>query len=150
MAEPGLEPGPGPGPGPGLGLEPGPNPAEAVLRELALFELRCDGEDVAEKLLELSLTHRLGPVPLANELLAFVTSKDLDPRLTLDSLAAFEHEVLARRGSRACRRSSSRHGGLRDVHSLQELLDEDEEEEEELLDAYTTPSKVKPNSPPPP
>lgn len=43
--------------------------------------------------LELSLTHRLGPVPLANELLAFVTSKDLDPRLTLDCLAAFEHEV---------------------------------------------------------
>lgn len=100
--------------------------------------------------LELSLTHRLGPVPLANELLAFVTSKDLDPRLTLDCLAAFEHEVgtpkkprnhpkkeaegshvrpplfffpqvLAKRGSRASRRSSSRHGGLRDVHSLQEL-----------------------------
>ncbi|KAM9166912.1 LOW QUALITY PROTEIN: DNA polymerase alpha subunit B [Mergus octosetaceus] len=87
MAEPGLEPGPG----------AGPNPAEAVLRELALFELRCDGEDVADKLLELSLTHRLGPVPLANELLAFVTSKDLDPRLTLDGLAAFEHEVLAKR-----------------------------------------------------
>lgn len=41
MAEPGLEPEPGPG--------AGPNPAEAVLRELALFELRCDGEDVAEK-----------------------------------------------------------------------------------------------------
>lgn len=141
MAEPGLEPGPG----------PGPNAAEAVLRELALFELRCDGDDVAEKLLELSLTHRLGPVPLANELLAFVTSKDLDPRLTLDCLAAFEHEVLAKRGSRASRRSSSRHGGLRDVHSLQELLDEDEEEEEELLDAYTTPSKTtqkRPGGPP--
>lgn len=41
MEEPGLEPGPGTGPGPGT--------AEAVLRELALFELRCDGEDVAEK-----------------------------------------------------------------------------------------------------
>ncbi|XP_035169370.1 DNA polymerase alpha subunit B, partial [Oxyura jamaicensis] len=122
--------------------ESGPAAAEAVLRELALFELRCDGEEAAEKLLELSLTHRLGPVPLANELLAFVTSKDLDPQLTLNSLTAFEHEVLAKRGSRVSQRPSGRHSGLRDIHSLQELLDEEEEEEEEeLLDAYTTPSK---------
>lgn len=40
MAEPEL----GPAPGPAAG--PGPVSAEAVLRELALFELHCQGEDV--------------------------------------------------------------------------------------------------------
>lgn len=42
---------------------------------------------------ELCLTHGLGPVALANELLAFVTSKDLGTELSSDSLDAFEHEV---------------------------------------------------------
>lgn len=42
---------------------------------------------------ELCLSHRLGPVALANELLAFVTSKDLDLQLTPEGLDAFEHEV---------------------------------------------------------
>uniref|UniRef100_A0A674GD90 DNA polymerase alpha subunit B n=1 Tax=Taeniopygia guttata TaxID=59729 RepID=A0A674GD90_TAEGU len=37
--------------------------------------------------------HGLGPVALANELLAFVTSKDLDLQLTPEGLDAFEHEV---------------------------------------------------------
>ncbi|KAM6364516.1 DNA polymerase alpha subunit B [Pluvialis apricaria] len=113
--------------------------AEAVLRELALFELRCRGEDVPARLVELCLTHGLGPVALANELLAFVTSKDLGTQLSADGLDAFEHEVLAKRSSRVSRKRDNRYGGLHDVHSLQELLDE--EEEEDLLDAYTTPSK---------
>ncbi|XP_068280890.1 DNA polymerase alpha subunit B [Nyctibius grandis] len=119
--------------------EPGPVSAEAVLRELRLFELRCEGEDVPDKLLELCLTHRLGPEALANELLAFVTSKDFGTQLSADVLEAFEHEVLAKRDSRVTRKRDNRYGGLHDVHSLQELLDE--EEEDELLDAYTTPSK---------
>lgn len=42
---------------------------------------------------ELCLSHGLGPVALANELLAFVTSKDLEPQLTPEGLDAFEHEV---------------------------------------------------------
>uniref|UniRef100_A0A8C3GZH8 DNA polymerase alpha subunit B n=1 Tax=Corvus moneduloides TaxID=1196302 RepID=A0A8C3GZH8_CORMO len=42
---------------------------------------------------ELCLSHGLGPVALANELLAFVTSKDLDLQLTPEGLDAFEHEV---------------------------------------------------------
>ncbi|KAM9207843.1 LOW QUALITY PROTEIN: DNA polymerase alpha subunit B [Leptosomus discolor] len=131
-------------------LEPEPEPepeavsaeavsAEAVLRELGLFELRCQGEDVPARLVELCLTHGLGPVALANELLAFVTSKDLDPQLSADGLDAFEHEVLAKRGSRVPRRRDNRYGGLHDVRSLQQLLDE--EDEDELLDAYATPSK---------
>ncbi|KAM9258895.1 DNA polymerase alpha subunit B [Morus bassanus] len=113
--------------------------AEAVLRELRLFELRCQGEDVPARLVELCLTHGLGPVTLANELLAFITSKDLGTQLSASGLDAFEHEVLAKRNSRALRKRDNRYGGLHDVNSLQELLDE--EEEDELLDAYTTPSK---------
>ncbi|XP_068779840.1 DNA polymerase alpha subunit B isoform X2 [Struthio camelus] len=116
-----------------------PVSAEAVLRELGLFELGCDGEDVPAKLVELCLAHGLSPVTLANELLAFVTSKDLGTLLTADGLAAFEHEVLAKRSKKIPRRTDNRYAGLRDIHSLQELLDEDEEEE--LLDAYATPSK---------
>uniref|UniRef100_A0A8C3NYW3 DNA polymerase alpha subunit B N-terminal domain-containing protein n=1 Tax=Cyanoderma ruficeps TaxID=181631 RepID=A0A8C3NYW3_9PASS len=126
MAEPGTE------------AERGREPvtAEAVLRELRLFELRCQGEEVPEKLVELCLSHGLGPVALANELLAFVTSKDLDPQLTPEGLDAFEHEVLARRGRRG---RDERRGLPYDAHSLQELLNE--EQEDELLDAYSTPCK---------
>uniref|UniRef100_A0A8C5NLE5 DNA polymerase alpha subunit B N-terminal domain-containing protein n=1 Tax=Junco hyemalis TaxID=40217 RepID=A0A8C5NLE5_JUNHY len=133
MAEPGM--------GPELEPERGPEAvtAEAVLRELRLFELRCEGEQVPDKLVELCLSHGLGPVALANELLAFVTSKDLDLQLTPEGLDAFEHEVLAKRGSRGRRGRDERRGLLHDIHSLQGLLDE--EQEDELLDAYTTPSK---------
>ncbi|XP_064293560.1 DNA polymerase alpha subunit B [Phalacrocorax carbo] len=113
--------------------------AEAVLQELGLFELRCQGDDVPARLVELCLTHGLGPVTLANELLAFVTSKDLGTQLSASGLDAFEHEVLAKRSNRVPRKKDNRYGGLHDVNSLQELLDE--EEEDELLDAYTTPSK---------
>lgn len=96
---------------------------------------------------ELCLSHGLGPVALANELLAFVTSKDLDLQLTPEGLDAFEHEVgvpefrkipggggehsltatpslsqvLARRGSRGRRGRDERRGLLHDIHSLQEL-----------------------------
>ncbi|XP_023802429.1 DNA polymerase alpha subunit B-like, partial [Cyanistes caeruleus] len=85
---------------------------------------------------ELCLSHGLGPVALANELLAFITSKDLEPQLTPEGLDAFEHEVLAKRGRRG---RDERRGLLHDIHSLQELLTE--EQEDELLDAYATPSK---------
>ncbi|XP_072737461.1 DNA polymerase alpha subunit B [Ciconia boyciana] len=119
--------------------EPEPVSAEAVLRELGLFELRCQGEDVPARLVELCLTHGLGPVALANELLAFVTSKDLGTQLSADGLDAFEHEVLAKRSSWVPQKRDNRYGGFHDIHSLQKLLDE--EEEDELLDAYTTPSK---------
>lgn len=43
--------------------------------------------------LELCGSHGLDPVALANELLAFVTSRDLEPQLSADVLDAFEHEV---------------------------------------------------------
>ncbi|XP_071588728.1 DNA polymerase alpha subunit B-like isoform X2 [Heliangelus exortis] len=95
--------------------------AEAVLRELGLFELRCQGEDVSARLVELCLTHGLGPVALANELLAFVTSKNLDTQLSTDVLDAFEHEVLSRRGSRVPRKRDARSAAFHDIHSLQEL-----------------------------
>ncbi|XP_061300077.1 DNA polymerase alpha subunit B [Pezoporus flaviventris] len=143
MAEPERAEEPEPGP------EPEPVSAEAVLRELRLFELCCRDEDVPARLVELCLTHGLGPVALANELLAFVTSKDLDTELSSDSLHSFEHEVLMKRSSRASQKRDNRCSGLHDIHSLQELLDE--EEEDELLDAYTTPSKnsqKRPNSTP--
>lgn len=42
---------------------------------------------------ELCLTHELDPEALANELLAFVTSKNLGTQLSIDGLDAFEHEV---------------------------------------------------------
>ncbi|RMB90498.1 hypothetical protein DUI87_33099 [Hirundo rustica rustica] len=89
MAEPGVKP------------ERGREPvtAEAVLRELRLFELRCQGEEVPDKLVELCLSHGLGPVALANELLAFVTSKDLDLQLTAEGLDAFEHEGSQKRSN---------------------------------------------------
>ncbi|KAM6288771.1 LOW QUALITY PROTEIN: DNA polymerase alpha subunit B [Aegotheles albertisi] len=126
--------------------EPEAVSAGAVLRELGVFELHCPGQDLPARLVELCLTHGLGPVALANELLAFVTSKDLGTELSADGLDAFEHEVLSKRSSRVPRSRDQRHGGrggLHDVHSLQELLDEEEDEDEdELLDAYTTPSKV--------
>ncbi|XP_010004269.1 PREDICTED: DNA polymerase alpha subunit B, partial [Chaetura pelagica] len=70
---------------------------------------------------ELCLTHGLGPVALANELLAFVTSKDLGTQLCSNDLDAFEHEVLSRRGSRVPRNRDTRRGGFHNVHSLQEL-----------------------------
>uniref|UniRef100_A0A672V690 DNA polymerase alpha subunit B n=1 Tax=Strigops habroptila TaxID=2489341 RepID=A0A672V690_STRHB len=98
---------------------------------------------------ELCLTHGLGPVALANELLAFVTSKNLGIELSSNGLHAFEHEVLIKRSSRVPQKRDNRYSGLHDVHSLQELLDE--EEEDELLAAYTTPSKnsqKRPNSTP--
>ncbi|XP_049691626.1 DNA polymerase alpha subunit B isoform X2 [Accipiter gentilis] len=121
--------------------EPAPEPvsAEAVLRELGLFELRCQGEDVPARLVELCLTHELDPEALANELLAFVTSKNLGTQLSIDGLDAFEHEILTKRSSRYHQKRDNRHGGLHDIYSLQELLDE--EEDDELLDTYTTPSK---------
>eukprot|EP00076_Gallus_gallus_P035926 XP_025001464.1 DNA polymerase alpha subunit B isoform X1 [Gallus gallus] len=120
---------------------PLPVSVEAVLRELALFELRCDGADVTDKLLELCLSHSLDPVTLANELLAFVTSKALDPQLSPEALSAFEHEVLSRRDRRIPppRRTDSR--CLHDVHTLQGLHLLEEEEEEQLLDSYCTPAK---------
>ncbi|XP_069738447.1 DNA polymerase alpha subunit B [Phaenicophaeus curvirostris] len=121
------------------GAEPAEVSAEALLRELRLFELRCPGDEGPERLVQLCLTHGLDPVALANELLAFVTSKDLGTELSSDTLDAFEHEVLAKRSSRLSRKNRNRSGGLHDVHSLQELLDE--EEEDELLDAYAAPSK---------
>ncbi|KAM4643634.1 DNA polymerase alpha subunit B [Amazona ochrocephala] len=129
--------------------EPEPVSAEAVLRELRLFELCCRDEDVPTRLVELCLSHGLGPVALANELLAFVTSKDFSTELSSHSLDAFEHEVLIKRSSRVPQKRDNRYSGLHDIRSLQELLDE--EEEDELLDAYTTPSKnsqKRPNSTP--
>ncbi|XP_040437251.1 DNA polymerase alpha subunit B isoform X1 [Falco naumanni] len=110
-----------------------------LLRELRLFELRCQDEDLPARLLELCLTHGLGPVALANELLAFVTSKDLGPQLSAASLDAFEHEVLARGGGRVPRKRDNRGGAFHDVHTLHQLLEE--EEEDELLDVYATPGK---------
>ncbi|XP_055649233.1 LOW QUALITY PROTEIN: DNA polymerase alpha subunit B [Falco peregrinus] len=86
-----------------------------LLRELRLFELRCQDEDLPARLLELCLTHGLGPVALANELLAFVTSKDLGPQLSAASLDAFEHEVLARGGGRVPRKRDNRGGAFHDV-----------------------------------
>ncbi|XP_053908412.1 DNA polymerase alpha subunit B isoform X2 [Cuculus canorus] len=121
------------------GAEPEVVSAEAVLRELRLFELRCEDREGPDRLVELCLTHGLGPVALANELLAFVTSKDIGTDLSSDNLDAFEHEILAKRSSRVSRKRDNRSGGLHDVHSLQELLDE--EEEDELLDAYAAPAK---------
>uniref|UniRef100_A0A8B9MHJ7 Uncharacterized protein n=1 Tax=Accipiter nisus TaxID=211598 RepID=A0A8B9MHJ7_9AVES len=127
--------------------EPAPEPvsAEAVLRELGLFELRCQGEDVPARLVELCLTHELDPETLANELLAFVTSKNLGTQLSTDGLNAFEHEVGGspdipphpqtpmKRGTHALT--------LLLFFLLQILTNLDEEEDDELLDTYTTPSK---------
>lgn len=48
---------------------------------------------VLPAVVELCQSYGLGPVVLSNELLAFVTSKDLDPQLTPECLDAFEHEV---------------------------------------------------------
>uniref|UniRef100_A0A8B9MF21 DNA polymerase alpha subunit B n=1 Tax=Accipiter nisus TaxID=211598 RepID=A0A8B9MF21_9AVES len=70
---------------------------------------------------ELCLTHELDPETLANELLAFVTSKNLGTQLSTDGLNAFEHEILTKRSSRYHQKRDNRHGGLHDIYSLQEL-----------------------------
>ncbi|KYO27843.1 DNA polymerase alpha subunit B [Alligator mississippiensis] len=117
----------------------GPVSAEEVLDELSVFELRCEGDEVPGKLVELCATHRLTAGDLANELIAFSTSKEHGALLTLDFLTIFEHEVLSKK-FKALWKKDNRYSGIKDVNTIQELID-DEEDEENLLDAYTTPSK---------
>ncbi|KAM8793752.1 DNA polymerase alpha subunit B [Eudromia elegans] len=71
--------------------------AASVLRELQLFELRCESDDVTARLSALAAAHGPDPLALAHELLAFVTTNgdngDGDGGvLTAERLAAFEHE----------------------------------------------------------
>uniref|UniRef100_A0A8C3SE12 DNA polymerase alpha subunit B n=1 Tax=Chelydra serpentina TaxID=8475 RepID=A0A8C3SE12_CHESE len=93
---------------------------EALLEELRVFGLGYEEEAVPDKLVELCMTHRLAQSDLANELVAFTTTKEDGSHLTVDILNVFEHEVRMMFGRRCS------------LHC---------EEEENLLDAYTTPSK---------
>ncbi|XP_061462415.1 DNA polymerase alpha subunit B [Rhineura floridana] len=115
---------------------------EAVLRELRVFNLDLaegeDGDAVAEKLVELCTLYRLEESDLAESIIAFTLTKQ-SVHLTLDSLNIFEHEVL-KRPTKPQKRKETHCPRIRDVNSIQELLDV-EEEEENLLDTYTSPSK---------
>ena len=66
---------------------------------------------VPPAVLELCLSHSLDPVTLANELLAFITSKALDPQLSPEVLSAFEHEVRPQNPSNSPQNGAGRSGG---------------------------------------
>ncbi|XP_069501075.1 DNA polymerase alpha subunit B isoform X2 [Ambystoma mexicanum] len=93
-----------------------------------------------ETVLELCVAHRLKEEKIANEWVAYSTSKGLS--LTLEHLNLLEHEVLNKKAAKARQKVMKReqHSGTRDIHSIQELL-EVEVAEEDLLDSYGTPSK---------
>uniref|UniRef100_A0A8C8R4W0 DNA polymerase alpha subunit B n=1 Tax=Pelusios castaneus TaxID=367368 RepID=A0A8C8R4W0_9SAUR len=113
---------------------------EELLEDLKVFGVGYEAEEVPEKLVELCMRHRLAPSDLANELVAFTTTKEEDSLLTVETLSVFEHEVLNKRVTKAHRKKDNRYSGIKDINAIQELIDV-EEEEENLLDAYTTPSK---------
>ncbi|XP_077185336.1 DNA polymerase alpha subunit B [Paroedura picta] len=116
--------------------------AEVVLEEVKLFGLAAQEDEaaaVAEKLAELCMLYRLKETELADELVACAASKQVF-LLTADFLNTFEHEALNKRPAKSHKRKENRYSGVRDINTIQELLDVDEEEEN-LLDAYTTPSK---------
>ncbi|XP_053133598.1 DNA polymerase alpha subunit B [Hemicordylus capensis] len=119
---------------------------EAVLADLQVFGLELEeGEEeaaVTEKLVELCTLHRLTETDLGDELVAFASKKD-GFLLSIDSLNVFEHEVLIKRVVKSLPRKESRHPAVRDIHTIQELLDVDEDEED-LLDTYASPSKSAP------
>ncbi|KAK2489615.1 hypothetical protein MC885_010279 [Smutsia gigantea] len=114
--------------------------AQLLVEELQIFGLDCE-EALIEKLVELCILYGQNEEGMVEELIAFCTSTHKDG-LTLDTLNSFEHEFLSKRLSKA-RHSASKdsgHAGVRDIVSIQELI-EVEEEEETLLNSYTTPSK---------
>ncbi|XP_074861832.1 DNA polymerase alpha subunit B isoform X2 [Carettochelys insculpta] len=113
---------------------------EELLGELQLFGLGYEEEEVLEKLVELCMTHRLSQSDLANELVAFTAAKEGGSLLTVEILNVFEHEVLNRKVNKARQKKDNRYSGIKDIHTIQGLIDV-EDEEENLLDAYTTPSK---------
>ncbi|XP_033030406.1 DNA polymerase alpha subunit B [Lacerta agilis] len=116
---------------------------EDVLAELRLFGLDLeegeDGAALTDKLVELCTLYRLKENEIANEIIAFAVTKQFI-KLTAESLHIFEHEVLHKRSTKPQKRKESHYPRIRDVNSIQELLDV-EEEEENLLDTYTSPSK---------
>ncbi|KAL8184130.1 UNVERIFIED_CONTAM: DNA polymerase alpha subunit B [Gekko kuhli] len=85
------------------------------------------------------MLYRLKENELADELVAFAAGKQAF-LLTVDFLNIFEHEALNKRPTKPHKRKENRYSGVKDINTIQELLDV-EEEEENLLDAYTTPSK---------
>ncbi|XP_037760646.1 DNA polymerase alpha subunit B isoform X2 [Chelonia mydas] len=113
---------------------------EELLEDLKVFGVGYEEEAVPDKLVELCMTHRLAQGDLANELVAFTTTKEDGSRLTVEILNVFEHEVLNKRVTKAHQKKDNRYSGIKDINTIQGLIDV-EEEEENLLDAYTTPSK---------
>ncbi|CAM5154815.1 unnamed protein product [Natator depressus] len=113
---------------------------EELLEDLKVFGVGYEEEAVPDKLVELCMTHRLAQSDLANELVAFTTTKEDGSRLTVEILNVFEHEVLNKRVTKAHQKKDNRYSGIKDINTIQGLIDV-EEEEENLLDAYTTPSK---------
>uniref|UniRef100_K7FUT6 DNA polymerase alpha subunit B n=1 Tax=Pelodiscus sinensis TaxID=13735 RepID=K7FUT6_PELSI len=89
---------------------------------------------------ELCTTHRLAQSDLANELVAFATTKEDGSLLTVEFLNVFEHEVLNKKVNKVNQKKDNRYSGIKNINTIQELIDADEEEED-ILDAYTTPSK---------
>ncbi|XP_054838026.1 DNA polymerase alpha subunit B isoform X2 [Eublepharis macularius] len=86
------------------------------------------------------MLHRLKETDVADELVAFAAGKKIF-LLTADFLNIFEHEALNKRSAKSHKRKENCYSGVRDINTIQELLDV-EEEEENLLDAYAiTPSK---------
>ncbi|XP_066466347.1 DNA polymerase alpha subunit B [Tiliqua scincoides] len=116
-------------------------PAEAaeLLAALQEFGLEARGDAVLQQLVDLCTLHRLPEAELTDELIAFATRKGTTT-IAVDLLHSFEHEVLSKRPPKIRRRKENPHCGLRDIDSIQELLDV-EEEEENLLDTYASPSK---------
>nr|XP_056708837.1 DNA polymerase alpha subunit B [Euleptes europaea] len=115
---------------------------EAVLEEVKVFGLAPQEDEaaaVAEKVVELCVLHGLKENELADELVAYAAGKQVF-LLTVDFLNTFEHEALNKRPAKSHKRKENRYSGIKDINTIQELLDV-EEEEENLLDAYATPSK---------
>ncbi|XP_066574868.1 DNA polymerase alpha subunit B [Amia ocellicauda] len=115
---------------------------EAIQTELKTFDVKCEDEEVLDKMVEQCMSHRMKGEDIVLEWVAFSTTKG-GWSLSLDSLEQFEHEVLNKRASKfrpSMLKKDVRVGQTNSLESLKDLI-RAEEEEEDLLDSYTTPAK---------
>ncbi|KAM3867136.1 DNA polymerase alpha subunit B [Diretmus argenteus] len=112
--------------------------AEDIQTELDVFGVTCHGDSVLDKMLEQCICNRLGAEDIVLEWVAFSSTKN-GLKLSVDTLDQFEHEVLNKRSkSKQSFKREEPHNRIRDIHSLQDII---QEEEENLLDSYSTPAK---------
>uniref|UniRef100_A0A3B4ZWM0 DNA polymerase alpha subunit B n=1 Tax=Stegastes partitus TaxID=144197 RepID=A0A3B4ZWM0_9TELE len=114
--------------------------AEELQSELDMFSIPCQDESVLDKMLEQCICYQLQADEMLHQWVAYGSKKG-GPKLTMDTLDQFEHEVLKKRTkSRQNFRKEDSHNRTRDIQTVHDLI-KVEEEEESLLDAYSTPAK---------